>query len=566
VRTPLLVLVALIISQLTAGWAAAAQQKLDNRWLFVMKNMGQADNLAETLALLPRAQAAGYNAIVLSDGGLYDLRDDDPSYRENVLKLQREARKHGLDLIPCVMPIGYSGSITGVDRNLAEGMPVKDALFVVRGSEAALVPDPPVSLPGGDFERAEGDVFADWDMQDYPGQSTFADQTVVHAGRTAVRMENIPQADPRWGHCRFSKAIAVKPFRQYHISAWVKTEDFEAPRSVNITVLAPTEQERSLCYADLDIKPTQDWAEYHIVFNSLNYDQVRLYFGTWEGKGGRIWWDDVQVEEIGLHNLLRRDGCPLEVRGEDGTIYTEGVDFAPVSDPQLQPGVQYHTPPSGIRLTPDSRLRDGERLRVSYYHSVVIGDWQIMCCLSDPKVHDILRQQVQQVEELLHPSAFFMQHDEIRMGNWDKACQDRHMTPGQLLADNVRKCTQIVRDISPNAKIWVWSDMFDPKHNAVDNYYLVNGTWAGSWEGLPPEVGIVNWAGHLKGANCAFFAERGHEQVLAGYYDGDRDGAAITAWLRNAEGVSGITGAMYTTWQQNYRYLEPWALAAWGKP
>jgi hypothetical protein len=140
------------------------------------------------------------------------------------------------------------------------------------------------------------------------------------------------------------------------------------------------------------------------------------------------------------------------------------------------------------------------------------------------------------------------------------------MTPGQLLADNVRKCTQIVRDISPNAKIWVWSDMFDHKHNAVDNYYLVNGTWAGSWEGLPPEVGIVNWAGHLKGANCAFFAERGHEQVLAGYYDGDRDGAAITAWLRNAEGVSGITGAMYTTWQQNYRYLEPWALAAWGKP
>jgi hypothetical protein len=296
----------------------------------------------------------------------------------------------------------------------------------------------------------------------------------------------------------------------------------------------------------------------------MGYDKVLLYLGNWEGKGGRMWWDDVQLEEIGLHNLLRRDGCPLEVRGEDGTLYTEGVDFEPIRDPQLQPGVQYHTPPSGIRLTPDSRLHNGERLRVSYYHSVVIGDWQIMCCLSDPKVYDILRQQVQQVEDLLHPSAFFMQHDEIRMGNWDKACQDRHMTPGQLLADNVQKCTQIIHDINSNAKIWVWSDMFDPKHNAVDNYYLVNGTWAGSWEGLAPEVGIVNWAGHLKGANCAFFANRGHEQVLAGYYDGDRDGAGITDWLRNVEAVSGVTGAMYTTWQQNYRYLEPWALAAWG--
>ncbi|MFB3879866.1 MAG: carbohydrate binding domain-containing protein [Armatimonadota bacterium] len=563
-RTALLVLVAALAFQFTASCSAAVPRKLDNRWLFVMKNMGNPDSLAETLALLPRAQAAGYNAIVLSDGHLYEAREDDGAYRENVLKLQAEARSHGLDLIPCVMPIGYSGSITGVDRNLAEGMPVKDALFLVHGGVANLVPDPPVSLPNGGFENANGDLFAGWDMQDYPGQSTFADHQVFRSGSTSVRMENIPQADPKWGHCRFSRTIAVKPFRQYHISAWIKTEDFEAPRTVNITVLAPTEQERSLCFAEFDIRPTQDWTQYHIVFNSLNFDEVRLYFGTWDGKAGRIWWDDVQVEEIGLHNLLRRDGCPLEVRGEDGAVYQEGIDFEPVRDPELQPGIQYHTPPAGILLTPNSRIKDNQRLRVSYYHSVVIGDWQIMCCLSDPKVYDILRQQVQRVEDLLHPSAFFMQHDEIRVGNWDKACQDRHLTPGQILADNVSKCTQIIKDISPTAKVWVWSDMFDPMHNAVDNYYLVNGTWAGSWEGLRPEVGIVNWAGHLKGKNCAFFADRGHEQVLAGYYDGDRDGAAILEWLRGTSRVPRITGAMYTTWRQEYQYLEPWALAAWG--
>jgi hypothetical protein len=523
--------------------------------------MGRADNLAATLALLPRAQAAGYNAIVLSDGGLYDL-DENPSYRENVLTLQREARKHGLDLIPSVMPIGYSGAIIGRDRNLAEGLPVKDALFVARGRQAVLVPDRQVSLPGGDFERAEGDVFEGWDMQDYPGKSTFADHQVAHRGGASVRMENIPQADPNWGHCRFSRAIAVKPYHQYHISAWIKTEDFEAPQNAKITVLAPTEQERSLSYGYFDIKHTQDWTQYHIVFNSLGYDNVRLYFGTWEGKAGRIWWDDVQVEEIGLHNLLRRDGCPFSVKGEDGAVYQEGVDFEPVRDPELQPGMQYHTPPAGIQLTPDSRIQDGQRLRVSYYHSIVIGDWQIMCCFSDPKVYDILRDQVQRVEDLLHPSAFFMQHDEIRVGNWDEACQQRHMTPGQLLADNVRKCTQIIHDISPAAKVWVWSDMFDPKHNAVDNYYLVNGTWAGSWEGLRPEVGIVNWAIHLKGANFRWFAERGHQQVLAGYYDDPKQD--IAGWLKAGEGLPGINGAMHTTWQDNYRDMEDWARAAWG--
>ena len=201
---------------------------------------------------------------------------------------------------------------------------------------------------------------------------------------------------------------------------------------------------------------------------------------------------------------------------------------------------------------------------MSYYHSVVIGDWQIMCCLSEPKVYDILREQVKAVNDLLHPSTFFMQHDEIRVGNWDQACQSRGLTPGQILADNARQCVEIIRDISPEAEIWVWSDMFDPMHNAVDEYYLVNGTWAGSWEGLSPEVRIVNWAGHLKGKNLKWFADRGHQQVLAGYYDGDRDGAAIREWLNAGEGIPAIVGAMYTTWVDNYDHMETWAEAAWG--
>jgi hypothetical protein len=525
--------------------------------------MGEPDNLTATLALLPRAQGAGYNAIVLSDGNLYALDKAGPSYRENVLKLQSEARKYGLDLIPSVMPIGYSGGILTYDLNLAEGLPVKDALFVVRGDEAVLVPDPPVSLPGGDFEKVEGNVFADWDMQDYPGQSTFADHTVVHSGHTSVRMENIPQADPQWGHCRFSRTVVVKPFRQYHVSAWIKTEDCEAPQTAKIVILAPGEAERALSYAEpLEIKRTQDWTQYHLVFNSLDCDKVLIYFGTWEGKSGRMWWDDMQIEEIGLHNLLRRDGCPLTVTGEDGALYQEGSDYEPVRDPGLRPWVQYHTPPSGIKLTPTPRIRDGARLRVSYYHSIDIGDAQVMCCFSDPKVYDILRDEVQRVENLLHPSAFFMQHDEIRVANWDNACQDRHMTPGQLLADNARRCVQIIQSISPNAKIWVWSDMFDPKHNAHDNYYLVNGTWAGSWEGLVPQAGIVNWAIGMKGANFRWFSDRGHEQVLAGYYDDKNQD--IAGWLKAGEGIPGITGAMYTTWQDSYRDMEDWARAAWG--
>lgn len=553
----------LCLSAAAPARAVEADKPLARRWLFVMRTMRTTEDLERTIALLPRAKEAGYNAIVLSDWWLYKLDQTTDQHKQNLLRLQQEAKKYGLDLIPCVMPIGYSGAIIGHDPNLAEGVPVKDALFVAHDGKATLQPDPPVSLPGGDFERVEGNRFAGWDFQDGVGESSFADREIVHGGRTSLRMERIGEVSPEHGHGRIMKAVKVKPFRQYHISLWIKTDDFETPDRLQVAVLAPTEEERSLAYGELKVKRTQDWTQYHLVFNSLNWDEMRVYIGCWGGKGGRVWFDDVKMEEIGLMNVLRRAGCPLSVRGEDGTVYEEGRDFQPIRDPKLRPYDIYHQPPV-IELTPDSRIKEGTRLRVSYYHSVVIGAGQVMCCLSEPRVYEILRQQVQAVEDLLHPRAFFMQHDEIRLANWDEACQSRGLTPGELLADNVKKCTDIIWSIRPDAEIWVWSDMFDPMHNAHDNYYLVNGTWAGSWEGLDPKVGIVNWYGELMGKNAKFFSDRGHQQVLAGYYDHDEDGAAIKEWLANTRSLPGLVGAMYTTWRDDYDYMKAWAQAAWG--
>jgi hypothetical protein len=565
----------LVVVGLLAACGCSQEGGIAYRWLFVMRSMRSSEALERTIALLPRAKAAGYNAIVLSDGNLMRLDRVDESYRKNVLRLQQEARKQGLDLIPCVMPIGYSSALLDYDLNLAEGLPVKDALFVAHGGTATVAADPPVSLPGGGFEQASDNVFTGWDMQDFPGKSTFVDRQVSHSGGSSVRMEGIAQADPRYGHCRFMKVVKVSPFRQYHVSAWIKTEDFEDPGTITLLALAPTEGERSLGDVKPEVKRTQDWTQYHLSFNSLNWNEVRIYFGSWGGKGGRLWWDDVSLEETGLVNIVRRAGCPISVRSEKGTVYEEGRDFEPLRDPNLAPWENYHQPPV-LRLTQralarsdappgrGTRISEGERLRVSYYHSIAIGDGQVMVCLSEPKVYDLLREEIRLVNELLHPAAFFMQHDEIRAANWDEACQKRGLTPGKMLADNLRQCRKIIRDLRPDAQIWVWSDMFDPMHNAHDNYYLVNGTWAGSWEGLSPDIGIVNWAGHLNGKNCQFFADRKERQVLAGYYDGDEDGSGIAEWLKSAHGVPGVVGAMYTTWQDKYGAMEAWAKKAWG--
>ena len=104
--------------------------------------------------------------------------------------------------------------------------------------------------------------------------------------------------------------------------------------------------------------------------------------------------------------------------------------------------------------------------------------------------------------------------------------------------------------------------MFDPHHNAVDNYYLVRGTLAGSWEGLSKDTLIMNWNSGKQKESLDFFAKRGHAQILAGYYDGNP--SSIKGWLATAKSLGGanVQGVMYTTWANNYSQLEAFAKAA----
>jgi hypothetical protein len=550
----------LLVSVLLLGraYAEPTRPKLTYRWFYVgssLSDRAAVDRI--TGGIFPRAAKAGYNGVMV--GNIAFGRS--PEHIANVRRFREAAAQYHLDIIPWVM-MHNLGTVLDRDPNLAEGLPVREALFVVQGREATLHPDPPVHVANGGFEEASGDRFGSWE-KDSPGQSAYTDHAVFHSGGASLRVEGAEKADPRYGQGRLMQRIKVRPFRQYHLRFWVKTQDFGGRASCE--VLASAKGEHPL--ADLadhepGIEVTQDWTRYDLLFNSLEWNEVRLYLGVWSGKGGRIWWDDVSLEEVGLLNPLRRAGTPITVRGEDGARYEEGRDYEPVRDAALAANPSYHAPLS-IRLTANSHIQDGQLLRVSYYHPIHLAN-NLASCLSEPKVYDIMRQELVFVNDMLHPRIFFMSDDEIRVANWDESCQQRHLTPGQLLADKVRRCTKMIEELRPDAEIWDWSDMFDPVHNAVADYYAVNGSWAGSWEGLAPEVGIVNWANHLQGRNLKFFADRGHKQILAGFYDGD--GYPIDKWLAAGAGLPGIVGVMYTTWQDDYSQLEAFAQQAWGDP
>ena len=529
---------------------------LQYRWLYVAQNLQVPENVPKVIELLTRAKAAGYNGMVLADYKLNVLDRVPDHYFKNAARVKEAAASLGIAIYPTVCSGGYDNGLLAHDPNLAEGLPVKDAPFTVKGRTAAL--ESPNLLPGGALDEARNGNFVGWDFND----AAALDTTVKKSGAGSLRFTGSQ------GNLRVSKRLTVPPFRQFHLSVWIKTQGFKAAGEIHCTVL-PGGEKPSLCHSNAGVKPTQDWTQHHFVFNSLDNTALGFYLGCWGAEGGTLWLDDVRLEEVGLLNVVRRAGCPLSVRGDDGTLYDEGRDVEPIADPRMGtvpwPGeFEVWHAPSVITRAANSRIKDGQRLKVSYYHAITIYDGQVSASLVDPKIFALHQDQLQRVNKLLAPPGFFFSHDELRCANWSADCQALKQTAGELLAANVRKCTALAKQVSPKAERFVWSDMFDPHHNAHDNYYLVRGTLAGSWEGLAKDTVIVNWNSGKARQSLEFFAKRGHSQILAGYYDGRPD--SIRGWLETAKALGGanVKGAMYTTWVGNYKHLEAFAKAAWG--
>ncbi|MBB3207377.1 hypothetical protein FHS27_003198 [Rhodopirellula rubra] len=527
-------------------------------WVYAPVNFQVDQDVDRLIKLLARAKKAGYNGAAITDFKFGKLDERPDNYYRNLVRTRTVAEELELELIPLVMQIGYSNSLLQNNPNLAAGLPVKDCKFVVKQNEAR-----PASkqnfLDGGDFEAASKNAPERWDWIDGFGTASKLDASIKHSGRSSLRMDASRKDEGSGGNCRVVRRVTLKPFHEYRLTLWVKSDGLQTSEFKFMPI---DEGGRALNHANLGIKSTQDWTRHRVVFNSLEHKEVNVYLGLWGAQSGQVWIDDVQLEEVGGINLLRREGCPLRVRSGDGSVeYQEGLDFTRWEDPLLgrvpyagEYDDDHEAPP--IRLTNQSRIRDGDVLGVSYYHAAIIQDSQVCCSLVAEEVFDLLRREVIQIDQYLKPKRYFMSHDEIRVAGWDELAQGR--PSGKLLADNVHRCEKLIHEICPNAEVMVWSDMFDPNHNAHDHYYLVHGTLAGSWQGLDESVSVVNWNGGNAKSSLSFFANRGHQQIIAGYYDDDVK-KNVGQWKQAARGIRNVKGFMYTTWQLNYSDLEAFA-------
>ncbi|MEZ6090487.1 MAG: hypothetical protein R3C05_21205 [Pirellulaceae bacterium] len=538
---------------------ASAQQQ-PSLWFYAPVNFQVEAETQRFIDLLHQGRKAGYQAAVITDYKFGNLRDRPDRYYSNLERVVSEAERLGIELIPLVMQIGYSNSILQNDPNLAAALPVIDCEMVVRNGKA-IPANTENLLPGGDFERAERNRPVDWDWIDGFQTLTQLDTATKHSGNASLRMTDFATTTDSGGNCRVVKKVKLKPFHQYQFTAWIKTDQLRADE-FRFNPLPVGGDRRSLNYANLGTRPNQDWTRHRIIFNSLDHAEVSIYLGLWQAHSGTVWIDDVELREVAGVNLLRRSGCPIRVRDESGQmVYQEGRDYQRWEDSKLG-RVPYlgeyddDHDPAPLVIADGSRIREGSRLRVSFYHTAIIHDGQVCASLAEDKVFEILETEVALIRKYIRPKRYFMSHDEIRVAGWDALANGR--STGTLLAENARRCTQIIKQLDPAADVMVWSDMFDPFHNARDNYYLTKGSVSDSWKGLQSNVSIVNWNGGKAAESLKFFEERGHRQIIAGFYD-QKAQENVDRWAKATRGVQGIDAWMYTTWRKDYSQMEAFA-------
>ena len=531
---------------IACAWlVSAAPKAYPNRWVYVPTELGNDQELARVEGIAKTASQHGLNGMLLSAGfDALDLKNAD--YFRRLQHLKQTCDPLGVEIIPTGFSVGYGGGVLSHNKNLAAGLPVRGALFVAGDHDARFAPDPQVSLANGGFEQREGNLPAGFALH---GEQAAIDTRIFHSGTASVRFENFGKNSG--GEVWLAQPLRVHPQRCYRLRCWVKTED-AAPRAIfHLWAVAP--DGRDLAYMEPVLPATSGWQELVWAFNSWYADRVEFRIGVSEGEAGKVWVDDVSVEEVGLTNVLRRAGTPVRVQNDKtGEDYKEGRDYARVSDPKLDFRWDHEGP--ALQIPAGSRIHSGDRLRVDYFHGTTIYRDQVPIDMSEPAVYDIWQRQVPLVEKYLAPNKYFLTMDEVRIGGFCETCKRRHLSMAQILGDCLTRQYRMLRAANPKMEIYVWSDMFDPNHNAREQYYLIDGSFLDTWKYIPKDLVIGCWYYEKRDASLAFFSKLGYKTLAAAYYDAD-DLENPKGWLASLDRTTGATGILYTTWENKYQLL-----------
>src|SRR4051794_21592745 len=129
----------LIAFLLLAGLVRPADNPLPYRWVYISRALRSDQDVEDIRRLAQTASQNGLNGVLFA-AGLDSIDLKPPEYLARLAKVKEIFRDNHLDLIPNIFSAGYGGGILAHDKNLAEGFPVKNALYVVQNAEARIEP------------------------------------------------------------------------------------------------------------------------------------------------------------------------------------------------------------------------------------------------------------------------------------------------------------------------------------------------------------------------------------------------------------------------------------------
>src|SRR4030095_6834147 len=139
-----LLIIAFFIGYVFGSAALAAPLE---RWVYAQVNLLVPEETQRLETLMRRARPLGFRYFLLADSKFTRIGQMDTRYHDHIKRIKQVASELGIEIVPSVFQVGCWSDLRFHDPNLAEGLPVREALFVVSNGVARIVADPPVSLP-----------------------------------------------------------------------------------------------------------------------------------------------------------------------------------------------------------------------------------------------------------------------------------------------------------------------------------------------------------------------------------------------------------------------------------
>ena len=129
---------------------------------------------------------------------------------------------------------------------------------------------------------------------------------------------------------------------------------------------------------------------------------------------------------------------------------------------------------------------------LDYYALAPVYDGTAANCLTHPAIRDYMEQNMASMASFNSTSAtsqsrdddlvdrkagfsgFLLSYDEMRTGHTCELCASHGATAGELLAEHLKNSSAIARQAAgPGRELFIWDDMFNPFHNAHEDYFLI---------------------------------------------------------------------------------------------